>query len=425
MKASVVKFCPRCGKSTTHLGNSQHRCNDCLLQFQLLYSFGNLINECNAPKPKKSFWENLKRLLTLNTGEKMKRIAMLMLLVAGLAGCSKTEVSNSDTPSFSLAWSEYPSWSVFGVADAEGLIDGDEGKLGPIEKKWNVDIVLKEADYDTCMTLYGSNTVDAACLTSLDTLAPSHSRASVAIAPTSTSVGADACIVVGEINKVEDLKGIPTYGLDKSVSRYAHERNLILKGLNPVEFPFKNMDPAAAAQAMQTNQEGIQSIMVWNPFVLQTLRTREGAKVLFSSDTIPEEIVDCVIVGADSLKKPGGENFACAVLDAFYAVNKLIADPATHDKTLVALGAKFSSLGLEDMETVVTQTRFYSTPDKALALFGDNKFQTVTTPAVVKFCEEQGIVDKKDSAEKQVGFNDESALLNFTDKYIKLVEAKQ
>src|SRR5436305_1048695 len=47
-------------------------------------------------------------------------------------------------PSFSLAWSEYPSWSVFGVAHAEKLIDGAPGKQGPIEKKWNVDIVLKE-----------------------------------------------------------------------------------------------------------------------------------------------------------------------------------------------------------------------------------------------------------------------------------------
>ena len=47
-------------------------------------------------------------------------------------------------PSFSLAWSEYPSWSVFGVAHAAKLIDGAAGKQGPIEQKWNVDIVLKE-----------------------------------------------------------------------------------------------------------------------------------------------------------------------------------------------------------------------------------------------------------------------------------------
>ena len=30
-------------------------------------------------------------------------------------------------PAFTLSWSEYPSWSVFGVAEANGLIDKEEG----------------------------------------------------------------------------------------------------------------------------------------------------------------------------------------------------------------------------------------------------------------------------------------------------------
>jgi hypothetical protein len=55
-----------------------------------------------------------------------------------------------------LAWSEYPSWSVFGVADKEGLLDGKEGAQGSIEKKWNVDIVLNYAEYDPCLTMYRS-----------------------------------------------------------------------------------------------------------------------------------------------------------------------------------------------------------------------------------------------------------------------------
>ena len=91
---------------------------------------------------------------------------------------------------FSLAWSEYPSWSVFGVADKAGLIDAAEGKLGSVEEKWGVDIVLKQTDYDTCLTLYGSSTIDAVCITNMDVLAPALGRDSVAILPTSTSDGA-------------------------------------------------------------------------------------------------------------------------------------------------------------------------------------------------------------------------------------------
>src|SRR5207248_364738 len=53
---------------------------------------------------------------------------------------------------FSLAWSEYPSWSTFGVASDLGLINGAAGKLGKIEQKWNVDIRLELLQYDPCIT---------------------------------------------------------------------------------------------------------------------------------------------------------------------------------------------------------------------------------------------------------------------------------
>ncbi len=165
---------------------------------------------------------------------------------------------------FSLAWSEYPSWSVFGVADKEGLLDGKEGAQGSIEKKWNVDIVLNYAEYDPCLSMYGANKTDAVCITNIDILSPSLKRASVAIMPTSTSVGGDACIAVG-IDSIEGLKGKNTWGLEKSVSQFAFERALIAKGMNPKDFPFKNQDPAVAATGMQASQADFESIMVGIP----------------------------------------------------------------------------------------------------------------------------------------------------------------
>ena len=292
---------------------------------------------------------------------------ILVTLAILLAGCTTTKNPDLDaagdggeksTPTFHLAWSEYPSWSVFGVADMNKLIDKDAGEMGPIEKKWNVDIILEETDYDTCITMYGSSTVDAVCITNMDILAPSLSRDSVAILPTSTSDGADA-VIVTDVADVDGLAAVDSYGLEKSVSQYMFERNLEEQGKDPANFSFKNMDPAAAAQAMQTKQANIQSIVVWNPFVLQTLRTRDGSKVLFDSTTIPGEIIDMVVVAKDSLGKDGGSDFACAVIETFYKVNQLLADADKGDETLVALGEKFSSLPLEDMKIVVEQTKFY------------------------------------------------------------------
>ncbi len=344
-----------------------------------------------------------------------------MSLAACFLGCSPSKSNSGSSsgtgkeapPVFSLAWSEYPSWSVFGVADEQGLIDKDEGELGELEKKWNVDIKLNQADYDGCISQYATSVSDAVCITNMDILAPSVGRPAVAIMPTSTSVGADACIAVG-IKDLDGLKGQKTFGLEKSVSQYCFERCLELKGQKPAEFPFENKDPGVAASGMQAGQAEFKSIMVWNPFVLDTLRKRSDAKVMFDSSAIPEEIIDMVVVAKDSLAKPGGKRFAYCVAETFYALNKRIEDPKTGDDTLVALGAKFSNLKLEDMKQVVQQTRFYKTPDAALALFGSDKFRKETMPAVADFCASHGICDKKPT----FAFEQGDAQLTFDSEFL-------
>src|SRR5688572_13007100 len=288
-------------------------------------------------------------------------------------------------PSFSLAWSEYPSWSVFGVAHSLKLIDGASARQGPIEEKWNVDIVLKEAEYDPCLAMYGSAQCDAVCITDMDVLNPALSRPSVIILPTSTSYGADALIVENSIADVKALRGKKVYGLAKSVSEYCFVRNLELLGEKESDYQFSNMDPGAAAVAMQQKQKAIQAIVVWNPFVLETLNKRKDVKVLFDSTKIPNEIIDCVAVAQTSLDKPGGKDFACAVIETFYEINKRLADPRTGNDTLVALGEKFSHLNLESMKKVVQQTKFYSTPKEGLAVLTGSELPQIMKK-VVDFC---------------------------------------
>jgi NitT/TauT family transport system substrate-binding protein len=349
---------------------------------------------------------------------KMNRTLITVAIILGvIGGCSPKPQTSSTKPlgQFSLAWSEYPSWSVFGVAGELGLIDKDSGKLGEFEKKWNVDIVLKQADYDPCIQLYGAGTVDAVCITNMDVLGPADKRPSVAILPTSTSKGADACIAVGGIESIEGLKGVTTYGLERTVSQYCFERCLEQKGLAVTDYPFSNMDPAVAAQAIQAGDEKVRSIIVWNPFVMQTLKSKSDAKVIFDSTSIPEEIIDMVVVSKDSLAKPGGKNFAMAILDVYYEINRRMADPKTADETLIAIGAKFSSLNLEEMKTIVQQTSFYSNPDAAIGLLEGNKFQKETMPAVAAFCESHGIIEKKPS----IGFSDPSSQVNIDLTYLK------
>lgn len=358
----------------------------------------------------------------------MQRLLVCSLALATLVGCSKESTTApagsaatpaKDAPVLSLAWSEYPSWSVFGVAHEKGLLNKAEGEMGSIEKELGVDIVLVQADYEACLSQYANGTVDAVCMTNMDALAPAGGRDSVAVLPTSTSAGADACIAVG-IDSVEALKGTPTYGLEKSVSQYAFERGLQVAGQNPADFEFKNMDPANAALAMQSGDDAVKSIMVWNPFVMQTLRDREGSKRLFDSKDIPEEIIDMVVVGKDALAKPGADKCVQAVLKAFYEVNTQLEAADSREATLEALGEKFSSLGVEDMEVVVQETKMYATPDAGAGLFEKEAFQKTTMPAVIEFCVTHDIVSEKPT----VGFGDATAQLNFDASHMKAYAGK-
>lgn len=359
----------------------------------------------------------MKRLFQLATA-----LAIAASVSAGLIGCGSgngpTNGKDENWPTFTLAWSEYPSWSVFGVAQDRGLITGKRDKPGTLEKKWKVIIDLKQVDYDTCMTMYGSNTVDATCMTNMDSLNPTLGRPGTAIMPTSTSFGADACVAVG-IETPEDLKGVEVYGLEKSVSEYAFVRGLQKKGLNPADYKFKNMDPGAAAQAMQTGQKNVRAIMVWNPFVLQTLRTKQDAKRLFDSSLIPGEIVDMVVVATDSLKKDGGDKFANCVCDTFYEVNKMMADPATADATYVALGSRFSNLNAADMRQCCKETKFYATPAAGIEVFTSAEFRDVNK-RVADFCVERKIVTKA----PDLGYDYPSKQLNFDPTYMRAVLSK-
>jgi len=349
-----------------------------------------------------------------------KWLSLLCLLAVIATGCSSAPsqsnpADNAPLPVFSLTNSEYPSWSVFSVADTLGVINGKEGLTSDLEKEYGVDMVLKEADYDTCIQLYGAKKVDAACLTNMDCLNPALGRPTTALFPTSTSFGADACVVVG-YNSVKELKGVKVYGLEKSVSEYAFVRSLEEMGENPDEYQFQNMDPAAAAQAIQTKSPNVKAIFVWNPFKMQTLETREDSKVLFDSTKIPGEIIDMVVMGNDSLARPNGTKFAALLAKVYYTVCARLNDPQTRETTLVALGAKFSNLPADKMAICCKETQFYDTPEKGLAIFESKELPKIMDK-VVGFCVKRKIIDLVPLI--QYGMTNDKNALSFDPIYMK------
>jgi ABC-type nitrate/sulfonate/bicarbonate transport system substrate-binding protein len=364
--------------------------------------------------------------------------AGLSLGLALLIGCFGGGKSDKDKggpaekklPVFTLAWSEYPSWSVFGAASELGLIKGKEGELGVLEKKWGVDINLKFNEYDPCIGAYEDKACDAVCITNMDVLGSALKRNSVAVLPTSTSYGADACIVLKTINDLDALKGRKVFGQTKTVSEYVFYRCLQLQGKSGDGYKFENMSPEDAAKGMQDRRPDIEAVMVWNPFVLQTLKSRTDVKVLFSSTSIPEEIIDMVVVGEDVLKKEGGKEFVCCVIDCYYEFNKRLADEKDRDKLLITLGDMFSRLKLDDMKTACEQTRFYKTPEEALTLLeGEGKLSKKKFPETMKTVVDFSVAHKFIDKAPKIGYGSADTAgdsqLRFDPTYIKMVKDKK
>ena len=354
----------------------------------------------------------------------MKWLSLILCCVL-VVGCNSPQpdkpaekaekTANVAAPTFSLAISEYPSWSVFLTAQKMGLIKGKVGEMGPLEEKYGVDIELKVADYDACLTFYGNGAVDGVCMTNIDSMNPCSGRPGTAIMPTSTSAGADSVISTVAEN-IDGLKGIKTHGLSKSVSQYVHYRGIETKGLKQEDYPFIHLDPGAASTALQQEKSEVKSICVWNPFKLTVLRKNPKAKVIFTSDVCPLEVIDMVVVGNDSIKKPKGEDFAALVCEIYYKVAAAMEAPATADKTLKALGEDFCDLPVADMKICCTETKFFSTPDAGISLFGSKAFQKTVMPLVVKTCKAIQVIEKEPPT---YGFNDPTVQLNFSTKYME------
>ncbi len=345
----------------------------------------------------------------------MFRKWLVLSAVAGML-CG---VRAAEAPAFTLAVSEYPSWSgTFLTACDLGLIDGAEGRLGPLERKWQVDLVVKDTDYDSCITLFVNGNVDAACLTNIDCLAPCVSRQAVAILPTSTSAGADACLSEAAITEVKQLRGVTVRGLAASVSQYAFDKGLQALGEDPKNYTFENLDPVQVGVALQGGK--IRAGVTWNPVVLETLKANTALHRLFDSSLIKGHIIDMVVAGRASLERDGGKRWACAMVDVYYTVCKLMENEKTHDKTLTAMGTRFAKLGLEEMRVIVRETQFYSTPAKGLALFGGPELQQVMAEQVIPWALDKGLLEKAKMPTVAYG-NDPKASLCFDPQYISAV----
>ena len=211
--------------------------------------------------------------------------------------------------SFSLAWSEYPSWSAFGVAHEVKLINGKEGQLGPdrreVESRHRaqggrirpVPVHVRRRPVRRRLHHQHGRPQPRLCRAPAwpscpprPASAPTPSS-SPRPSPTSTS-----------------LKGKKVRGLALSVSEYCFARNLEILGKNPKDYSVHQHGPGRR-RARHAAEAGRASTPSWSG-TRSCSTPSTSAKTAASCSTrttIPGEIVDMVVVAKSSLEKPGGK----------------------------------------------------------------------------------------------------------------------
>jgi len=329
----------------------------------------------------------------------MKKMKMGLIVAAfalGITGCDdkkRTEIAPANTapiavpvapetptpdtgitdctyPSFSLAYSEYASWSTFAVAEMQQLVGAEKGKCGPIERKHGVDLELQFMAYGPSIGAYAGGSADGVTITHLDMLTAGRQDASVVVFATSTSWGGDRTIVPNGVT-VDTLAGKPCRGLESTVSQYVFEETLLKLGKNPKRYPYQNMEPDAAAAALKARDAQIGCIAVWEPFALDAITSRGDVHVIADSRLIPAEILDTIVVGQAALDRPKGDAFVAALLDTYYAVVRELDDPATSDAAHRRLGKKVTDLDAAAMRDVLTRSVLYRKPEWVVELFAN------------------------------------------------------
>ncbi|MFH1098755.1 MAG: ABC transporter substrate-binding protein [Candidatus Uhrbacteria bacterium] len=346
------------------------------------------------------------------------------------APADRPGITDCSFPQFSFAYSEYASWSTFAVAEMEGLVGKEKGRCGPIERKHGVDFDFQFMMYNPSIGLYAGGTVDAVTITNMDMLTAARRDATVVVFATSNSWGADRTIVTKGIASLDQLAGVPCRGLESTVSQYVYEETLRANGKDPAKYPYQNMEPDAASTAMIARDALVKCIAVWEPYALNTTKSRGDVHVLADSRLIPAQVLDLIVVGQSVLDRPKGGAFVAALLDTYYTIVRELEDPATSDAAHRRLGKKVTDLDAASMRDTLTRSVLYKKPEWVIELFaGGNPYPypdgsrgmplKTTMPKVVGWMLKKGAI----KSEPTVGYGSKaqapSASFRFDPTYVQ------
>lgn len=316
--------------------------------------------------------------------------------------------------------SHYTGWDTWTYIDESGILKkwGDKFKV-------RVKITMFNS-YGSAIDQYTGGGLAGVTITNMDVLiGPATGGVkTIALIVGDYSNGNDA-VLTKKGEKLSDLKNRSIIMVQNSVSDYLWSRWLDKeKGYKYSDFEYLNSDENQIVETFQGSGNDT-TVVTWNPWVLQ-LRQLPNTKVLFDSSKIPGEILDLMVVRADS-----PEALRKALVGAWYEGMKDMSGANGGKKKTDARKSMAKSAGctLAEYEQQLKTTAMFYTAAEAVKFTEDATKLKQIMDFVRQFCFKKGLLGNKAKNADDLGikFPDDSVLGDknnvmfiFDSSYIKM-----
>ncbi len=307
----------------------------------------------------------------------MKTFKRSLAVCAIALSAALPSLSATAAEEYKVCWSHYTGWEPYALLESTGI-------LKKWEQKYDVDInITLINDYVESINLYTSGEFDACTMTNMDalTIPATGGKDSTALIMGDFSNGNDG-IVLKNGDSVKDLKGREVNLVELSVSHYLLSRALEKNGLSERDLKVINTSDADIA-ALFVNDPNAATV-TWNP-PLQTVRNVKGAKLVFDSSEIPQEIMDLLVVRSDA-----SDNFKKAITGAWYELMTQLNTRGKTSDALIAEMADNSGATEAEFRAQLKTTHMYYKPADAAAVF-ESKDAVKTMDYIRKFSFQHGL----------------------------------
>ncbi|MCW2119332.1 putative urea ABC transporter substrate-binding protein [Flavobacterium sp. 7A] len=325
------------------------------------------------------------------------RVIVFLLIVSLTVACGKGDKKDSSgleskKKTFKIAWSIYSGWQPWDYANQSKILK----KWG---EKYGIEIELIKMDYIASIEAYVAGQVDGCVMTNMEALdmPASAGIASTAIILGDYSNGNDALLTRDNL-QIEDLMGKEVNLVELSVSHYLFSRALDKKGMKESDVKIVNTSDSDIAPAFISNKE-LKAVVTWNPLVMK-IKEEKDVKQIFSSASIPGEIIDLMVVNTDVLN--ANPEIGNALVGTWYEVMGIMKqENKTADDALTIMAESGGSTLQEYKDQLKTTALFYTS--KSAINYVKSKEIVKNMDYIRKFCFSHGLLGENASSFDQVG----------------------